>query len=148
MNAIIVSTLLGVIMMFCSWGIKSQKIQHSIALVGMFVLILSNCAQLNGWWVLNFDTKGMLAFSRFGLFMNTLFFILSFIYIGLNEQEMGKFSNQASDFYALLFFILCGASILTSFDNLLMLFIGIEILSIPLYILTGADKKNLFSNEA
>jgi NADH-quinone oxidoreductase subunit N len=29
-----------------------------------------------------------------------------------------------------------------------MLFIGIEILSIPLYILTGADKKNLFSNEA
>ena len=41
---------------------------------------------------------------------------MSFIYIGLNEQEMGKFSNQASDFYALLFFILCGASILTSFE--------------------------------
>jgi len=37
---------------------------------------------------------------------------------------------------------------LTSFDNLLMLFIGIEILSIPLYILTGSDKKNLLSNEA
>jgi NADH-quinone oxidoreductase subunit N len=48
----------------------------------------------------------------------------------------------------LFFFILCGASILTSFDNLLMLFIGIEILSIPLYILTGSDKKNLLSNEA
>jgi NADH-quinone oxidoreductase subunit N len=29
-----------------------------------------------------------------------------------------------------------------------MLFIGIEILSIPLYILTGSDKKNLNSNEA
>jgi len=31
---------------------------------------------------------------------------------------------------------------------LLMLFLGIEILSIPLYILTGSDKKNLKSNEA
>ncbi|NQW78393.1 MAG: NADH-quinone oxidoreductase subunit N [Chitinophagaceae bacterium] len=148
MNAIIVSTLLGVIMMFCSWGIKSQKTQHTIALVGLFVLIISNLAQLNGWFVIDFDTKGMLAFTRFGLFVNTLFFVITFIYIWLNGEEIAKFDNQAADFYALFFFILCGASILTSFDNLLMLFIGIEILSIPLYILTGADKKNLFSNEA
>jgi len=148
MNAIIVSTLLGVIMMFCSWGIKSQKTQHTIALVGLFVLILSNLAQLNGWYVIDFDTKGMLAFTRYGLYINTLFFLITFIYIWLNGEEIAKFDNQAADFYALFFFILCGASILTSFDNLLMLFIGIEILSIPLYILTGADKKNLFSNEA
>ena len=148
MNAIIVSTLLGVIMMFCSWGIKNQKSQQSIALVGLFVLILSNLAQLNGWFVISFDTKGMLAFTRFGLYVNTLFFLITFIYIWLNGEEIAKFDNQAADFYALFFFILCGASILTSFDNLLMLFIGIEILSIPLYILTGADKKNLFSNEA
>jgi len=148
MNAIIVSTLLGVIMMFCSWGIKTQKTQHTIALVGLFVLILSNLAQLNGWYVIDFDTKGMLAFTRFGLYVNTLFFLITFIYIWLNGEEIAKFDNQAADFYALFFFILCGASILTSFDNLLMLFIGIEILSIPLYILTGADKKNLFSNEA
>jgi NADH-quinone oxidoreductase subunit N len=105
-------------------------------------------AQLNGWFVISFDTKGMLAFTRFGLFVNTLFFVITFIYIWLNGEEIAKFDNQAADFYALFFFILCGASILTSFDNLLMLFIGIEILSIPLYILTGADKKNLFSNEA
>ena len=148
MNAIIVSTILGVIMMFCSWGIKTQKTQHTIALVGLFVLILSNLAQLNGWFVIDFDTKGMLAFTRFGLYVNTLFFLITFIYIWLNGEEIAKFDNQAADFYALFFFILCGASILTSFDNLLMLFLGIEILSIPLYILTGADKKNLFSNEA
>ena len=148
MNAIIVSALLGVIMMFCSWGIKSQKTQQSIALIGMFLLLLCNLAQLSGWFVINYDTKGMLAFTRFGLYVNTLFFAITFIYIWLNGEEIAKFANQAADFYALFFFILCGASILTSFDNLLMLFIGIEILSIPLYILTGADKKNLFSNEA
>ncbi|MCX6203302.1 MAG: NADH-quinone oxidoreductase subunit N [Bacteroidetes bacterium] len=148
MNAIIVSALLGVIMMFCSWGIKSQKTQQSIALIGMFLLLLCNLAQLSGWFVINYDTKGMLAFTRFGLYVNTLFFAITFIYIWLNGEEIAKFANQAADFYALFFFILCGASILTSFDNLLMLFIGIEILSIPLYILTGSDKKNLFSNEA
>jgi NADH-quinone oxidoreductase subunit N len=148
MNAIIVSALLGVIMMFCSWGFKSESLQKNIALVGLLVLIAANLAQLNGWYVVDIDTKGMLSFSRFGLYANTLLFALTFLYLWINGEEIEAIGHQAADFYALFFFILCGASILTSFDNLLMLFIGIEILSIPLYILTGSDKKNLLSNEA
>ncbi len=148
MNAIIVSALLGVLLMFCSWGIKSERLQKNITLIGFLVLIVANLAQLNGWYVIDFDTKGMLSFSRFGLYANTLLFIVTFLYIWINGEEVDQIGHQSGDFYALFFFILCGASILTSFDNLLMLFIGIEILSIPLYILTGADKKNLLSNEA
>ncbi|MEI7588982.1 MAG: NADH-quinone oxidoreductase subunit N [Chitinophagia bacterium] len=148
MNAIIVSTLLGVIMMFCSWGIKSNQVQKNIALIGLLILIVANVAQLNGWLVINYDTKGMLKFNQFGLYTNTLLFALTFIYVWINGEEISKLSNTPADFYSLFFFILCGVSVLTSFDNLLMLFIGIEILSIPLYILTGADKKNMFSNEA
>ena len=148
MNAIIVSTLLGVIMMFCSWGVKSQNAQKNIALIGLLCLIIANLAQSNGWYEFNYDTKGMLLFSHFGLYSNTLLFALTFIYVWINGEEISKLSNAAADFYSLIFFILCGVSVLTSFDNLLMLFIGIEILSIPLYILTGADKKSMISNEA
>jgi len=148
MNAIIFSAFFGVVMMFCSWGVQSASAQKNITLFGLLVLILANLAQMNGWWVIDFDTKGMLAFNRFGLYTNTILFGLTFIYIWINGEEIEKIGNHAADFYALFFFILCGVSVLTSFDNLLMLFIGIEILSIPLYILTGADKKNLLSNEA
>ena len=148
MNAIIVSTLLGVIMMFCSWGIKSQQVQKNIALIGLFILIIANLAQSSGWYVVDYDTKGMLTYSIFGLYANTLLFALTFIYVWINGEEIAKITSSSADFYSLFFFILCGISILTSFDNLLMLFLGIEILSIPLYILTGADKKNMFSNEA
>ena len=148
MNAIIVSTLLGVIMMFCSWGIQNLQVQKNIALIGLLILIIANIGQLNGWYVIDFDTKGMLKFNQFGLYSNTLLFALTFIYVWINGDEISKLSNTPADFYSLFFFILCGISVLTSFDNLLMLFIGIEILSIPLYILTGADKKNMFSNEA
>ena len=148
MNAIIVSTLLGVIMMFVSWGTSNQKLQRTIGLVGMLLLIVANVAQSNGWLSVNFDTKGMLAFNPIGLFVNTILFVITFIYLWINGEELDKIGNHTADYYAIFFFILCGVSILTSFNNLLMLFIGIEILSIPLYILTGADKKNLNSNEA
>ena len=149
MNAIIVSTLLGVVMMFCSWITTSAKAQRNIGLVGMLILIVANLAQLKGWWVIDFDTKGMLAFNQIGLFANMTLFILTFLYLWINGEEIEKVgNNHTADYYAIFFFILCGVSVLTSFDNLLMLFIGIEILSIPLYILTGSDKKNLLSNEA
>ena len=148
MNAIIASALLGVLMMFASWIFDNEKTHTRIALVGLLALIVANLLQLNGLYTISLDTKGMLAFTQFGLYVNTILFSLTFLYVWLNGDEIAKIGNHAADFYALFFFILCGASILTSYNNLLMLFIGIEILSIPLYILTGADKKNLNSNEA
>src|SRR5439155_7124129 len=63
-------------------------------------------------------------------------------------RDMENVGVNYSDYFALLFFVLSGVVITSSFKSLLMLFLGIEILSIPLYILTGSDKRNLKSNEA
>ncbi|HRI41278.1 MAG TPA: NADH-quinone oxidoreductase subunit N, partial [Bacteroidia bacterium] len=52
------------------------------------------------------------------------------------------------DHFALLVFAITGAVVMTSFSNMIMLFLGIEILSISLYILAGSNKSNLASNEA
>jgi NADH-quinone oxidoreductase subunit N len=66
----------------------------------------------------------------------------------LNGAEIEKVGEHVGEYYALIFFILSGIAIAATFNTLLMLFIGIEIISIPLYILTGSDKRNLKSNEA
>jgi NADH-quinone oxidoreductase subunit N len=62
-----------------------------------------------------------------------------------------QFRNEGShiaDIYALMIFVLVGALVMTSYSSLVMLFIGIEILSIALYILVGSRRMNLSSNEA
>jgi NADH-quinone oxidoreductase subunit N len=61
---------------------------------------------------------------------------------------MEKVGVNYAEYFALIFFILCGIILTASFKSLLVLFLGIEIISIPLYILTGSDKRNLKSNEA
>ena len=121
MNAIIASALLGVLMMFASWIFDNEKTHTRIALVGLLALIVANVLQLNGIYTIPVDYKGLLAFTQFGLYVNTILFILTFLYVWLNGDEIAKIGNHAADFYALFFFILCGASILTSFNNLLML---------------------------
>lgn len=66
---------------------------------------------------------------------------------------MGGFSfsnhrRHQSELYALMLFALCGGFVLFGYQNLVTLFLGIEILSIPLYVMAGANKADLRGNEA
>jgi NADH-quinone oxidoreductase subunit N len=80
--------------------------------------------------------------------MNLVLFTCTLFYFMLSGSDVEEVGNYGADYFALIFFVLCGASIVTSFNTLLMLFLGIEILSIPLYVLASSDKRNLKSNEA
>ena len=90
----------------------------------------------------------MLVFDNFGLLFNAIAFAATLIYLLLSARDIEDVGVNQAEYLALIFFVLCGVSITSSFNTLLMLFLGIEIISIPLYILTGSDKKNLKSNEA
>jgi NADH-quinone oxidoreductase subunit N len=148
MNAIIVSALLGVVMMFSGIWVKNKSVVTNIAVVGLLILLTANLLNACGAWVIHVNVHNQLNFEPFGMFFNTIAFASTLLYVLLSGRDMEKTGVHTAEYYALIFFVLCGVSILTSFNGLLMLFLGIEILSIPLYILTGADKKNLRSNEA
>ena len=148
MNAIIFSALWGVVMMFSGIVTKNRTAITSTAIAGLVLLLVANLFNTYGVFVLHINTRSMLYFEKFGLFFNTIAFAATTIYVLLSGKEIEKAGVNVAEYYALIFFVLCGVSILSSFNGLLMLFLGIEILSIPLYILTGADKRNLKSNEA
>ena len=148
MNAIILSAILGIVMMYSGVALKNKTTIKNIAIVGVILLLVANWLEFMGLQFFNVDTKGMLVFSNFGVLFNTIAFGSTLIYFLLSGSELEKIGKTNADYFALIFFILCGVSIVSSFENLLMLFIGIEIISIPLYILAGSDKLNLKSNEA
>ncbi len=148
MNAIILSALLGVVMMFSGILTKNGSAFKYIAAAGLLLLLIANLLHTYGIWSVHVDTRGMLNFNKFGLFFNSIAFTATLIYVLLSGRDIEKAGVNGAEYFALIFFVLCGVSILSSFNGLLMLFLGIEILTIPLYILTGADKRNLKSNEA
>ena len=148
MNAIVFSAISGVIMMLTGIFVQSAKTLKNIAIVVLLGLIVANLASTYGWFSISFDTQGLLGVNKYGLFFNTILFVATFFYLLLSGNEITKLNTYSAEYFALIFFVLCGVSVLTSFNSLLMFFLGIEILSIPLYILTGSDKRNLKSNEA
>src|SRR6202034_2128560 len=90
----------------------------------------------------------MLRVEHYSLWFNTLMTGCTLLYVLLMGKEIQKVGAHVAEYFALIFFILCGLYLLSTYNNMLMLFIGIEILSIPQYILAGSDKRNLKSSEA
>ncbi|HEY6505792.1 MAG TPA: NADH-quinone oxidoreductase subunit N [Chitinophagaceae bacterium] len=148
MNALIISAVLGVIMMFSGILLKQKNAVRNIATAGMGVLLVVNILEMYGMSFFRINTEGMMHFDRFSLLFNSIIFFSTFLYFILSARDIEKTGSYYAEYFALIFFILCGVVLATSFESLLILFLGIEIISIPLYILTGSDKKNLKSNEA
>jgi NADH-quinone oxidoreductase subunit N len=81
-----------------------------------------------------------IAFSGLMIFISLLWFVLSPSFINNPENRVDQFT--------LILFSLLGGVVMTSFSNMIMLFLGLEILSISMYILAGSNKRSLASNEA
>jgi len=129
--------------------IKNKSIPKYLAIFGLTIILVLNCVEMNmGMPLLDFNVKGMMDFKNFNLTFINVAFGCTLLYFFLNGRDIEKVGENVSEYFALMFFILCGVAIISTFNSLLMLFIGIEIVSIPLYILTGSDKRNLKSNEA
>jgi len=148
MNAIILTALWGVVMMFGGVFFKKRTTPKYWAVAGIVLVLIANILEFFGHPFFNVDTKGMLKFDSFGLHFNTIAFICTLLFFLLNGRDFEKIGHHVSEYFSLMFFVLCGLSILSSFNTLLLLFLGIEILSIPLYILSGSEKRNLKGNEA
>lgn len=66
----------------------------------------------------------------------------------LSEVFSNGVKHYLTEHYTLILFSLVGLVCMIAYNNLVMLFIGIEILSVSLYILAGSRKRDPRSNEA
>lgn len=148
MNAIILLGVFGVIMMLSSAFIKNTKLYKYIAIGGLIIAFCANIYETYSNSFFTFDLHELFLFTKTGLFFNSIILFSTIVYFILSADEIEKVGKYTGEYFSLIFFVLCGISVLTSFNNLLIMFLGIEIMSIPLYILTGAEKRNLKSNEA
>jgi len=157
MNAIILTAIWGVLMMFGGVFFKSRSTPKYWAIAGLVLIIIANCFELKsgasfalapGEAFFEIDVRNMMVFNSFNLTFITVALASTLLFFLLSGRDIEKVGSNVSEYFALIFFVLCGVCLAATYNTLLILFLGIEILSIPLYILTGSDKRNLKSNEA
>jgi len=90
----------------------------------------------------------MVTNDKYALAFSALFILLTAFLLALSPEFHKGHKAKLSDFVAIKLLLLTGAIAMISFTNLSMFFLGIEILSISLYILAASNPKDVKSNEA
>ncbi|MBW8685509.1 NADH-quinone oxidoreductase subunit N [Chitinophaga rhizophila] len=148
MNALISTALSGVVMMFAGLLIGNKQRIKFVAIVVLLICFAANLAELSTIQAGERTLYGMITVSHFSILFNAIALGATLIFFLLSGSAFEKVGEHVSDYFALIFFILAGITLASTFSSLLMLFLAIEIISIPQYILAGADKKTPKSSEA
>lgn len=110
-------------------------------LIAFYVSFLPEAAFFSQYKSMFEYTANAALFTKVALVVTILIFFLG-------GFAFSNHRSHQSELYALMLFALCGGIVLFGFQNLVTLFLGVEILSIPLYVLAGSNKSDLRSNEA
>ena len=142
MKALILLSSLGVITLLAEI-FSFKKVLYPIVLLGIATIFILNALD----WNTNVLYFNMMRFDNYAVAFTGVILLVAFLWF-LMAQDFFKEETNKTDHYALVVFALAGAVIMVSYTNMAMLFLGIEILSIPMYILAGSRKEDLLSNEA
>lgn len=124
---------------------KFKKLLYPLVLVGILAAYATNFMEWNN--NLNIPLfSNMIRFDNVALAFSGVILITAFFWFILANDYFEH--DHISDHFALVLFALVGAIMLTAFSNMTTLFLGIEILSIPMYVLAASRKRDLASNEA
>lgn len=148
MNALIYTSALGIICLLAEI-FNLRKLIIPIAIAGLLVILGTITLDWNADnSVREAALYNMLRADSFSLTFSGLLISLTVLLLMLSADFYKTEKAKISDYIALILFILAGSLAMASFGNLTMLFLGIEVLSISLYIMAGANKHDKRSNEA
>ena len=92
--------------------------------------------------------EGMLVNDSLSIFLKWILVISTFSVLIISKNDNSILDDIKSEYYAMLLIILLGMFAMVSATNLLMVYLAIEMVSIPSYIIAGISKNDRESNEA
>jgi NADH-quinone oxidoreductase subunit N len=84
----------------------------------------------------------------FAVFFIIIFILAAVLVILTSDRYLQRTKINLGEYYALVILATCGASLMASAADLLTLFLGLEIMSISLYVLAGFHRERAKSNES
>lgn len=145
MGAIITLSILGIVVLYLGL-FKAKSALMPVSLLGLAGAAVFLALDWNKNALPLYE--GMVIFDRFAIAFSILCIVTTGLILLLSKDYFDRISQRVGEYFALILFSLVGAVLMTSFHNMTMLFIGVEIMSVALYVLAGIKKKDFGSNEA
>lgn len=146
---------LGPFLWLCAGGLASllvsvgpKRARVAAGPVAILSILLAGRAVRLVWGDPRIAMGGMVAVDRFALCFDIIFLATALIAILLSMAYLREKGLEWGEYYALLLFATAGMVMMAGSTNLLVVFLGLEVLSLPLYVMSGFTRTQARSLEA
>jgi NADH-quinone oxidoreductase subunit N len=136
---------LGLLLLGAGLFIDDDEVLGWGALVGLGITWITT-ALLIGQQASAFN--GTLVLDGYALFFDLLLLGVAVLVVLMSMGYVEEIGMGGGEYYALVLFALAGMIVMASAVDLVVIFLGLEIMSISVYILAGAWRRQMRSNEA
>ncbi|MGB6646943.1 MAG: NADH-quinone oxidoreductase subunit N [Bacteroidota bacterium] len=124
---------------------KSESVTAWLALIGLFAAMVSafTLIQTTGTAYVGMVTTG-----GYASFFAIVFCLSGILSIMLSKMYIRRQGIEHGEYYALLLFAVIGMMLMAAAADLIVFFLGLELMSVCFYVLAGFARKRVASNEA
>ena len=126
--------------------VNTKRPAQIFALITLILTLVASLAGMNEPAVTLYS--GAMEVSGITHLVLALFSGIGILFILGASRYLTKENLHLSDYYHLLLILILGASVLSSAKDLIVMFIALEVMSLPAYTLTGFRRNDSRSNEA
>lgn len=130
--------------------LSSRKLgeKNLLAYLSLMGIIIAAILARNSTGTTLFSFHESFTIDNYSLFFNFIFLLSTGLVILISHSYIKREEINHGEYYALILFSTIGMMLMASGADLLNIYIGLEVMSISIYILTGFKRSKLISNEA
>jgi len=124
---------------------QSEKFSYWVSIIGIIVTIYF---ALDTFSLMGTVFNNMITVGGFGSMFAILFSVAALLTIILSRDYLEREKAHFGEFYILILLATLGMMLMAYAADLIVIFLGLELMSICLYVLAGFFRKKILSNEA
>lgn len=143
----LILSVFGMVLLLVSVFSERGKTTH-IAWLSIIALVVTGFVSITGWNNPQAGFAGSVVLDNFATFFSMTCIIAAALTILMSDNYLKREGYPVGEYYPLILFTTAGAMWMASGTDLMTIFLGLEVLSVSLYILAGFFRGQTKSNEA
>jgi NADH-quinone oxidoreductase subunit N len=130
--------------------IRGKNYFGYVSLIGIVTAVIIVCYKPCAFNLrsVEYSFSGMWVVDNYGRFFKLIFLLGTGLTILISINYVANEQIQHGEYFALILFATLGMMIMASGADLIVIFLGLELMSISLYVLAGYTRRRMISNEA
>lgn len=143
----VILSVAAMVLLLISVFVKSEQ-KGYLALLSLISVAITLAVTVSGWGHPAGGFNGSVLQDNFAIFFKVVFLIATGMALLITDQYLIKMNCNQGEIYPLILLSTTGMMLMASATDLMTIFLGLELMSISLYVLAGFNRENSRSNEA